>query len=292
MCNVSKYGNKMKKNLKTLALGVLAASVLSGCNQSFSDSQKKEIEVIASEYFVAHPEILVAAGQELQKRQMAAQEQVVKKVAAQYANKLTQDPQTPFVGDADSAVSVVEFFDYQCLFCSKISSDMAKLQDENKDVKFVYKETPIFASQWQASGYAADMGNWVFKLKGSDAYSNYHEAIFKTGKDEGRLQVSDINAIAEQTGLTKSEMAKMPKASYSDTFGLFGALGFGGTPAVIVMPTNGATAENIHVINGYNPAGIKAALASLKSELSAKVSAEGKTDSDKKVEASQNAPAK
>ncbi|MCG9660800.1 MULTISPECIES: hypothetical protein [Vibrio] len=45
---------------------------------------------------------------------------------------------------------------------------------------------------------------------------------------------------------------------------LFQALGFRGTPALIVMPTQHPTADNIHVIFGADPVQIKQAIAQVK----------------------------
>ncbi|PSV00598.1 DsbA family protein [Photobacterium kishitanii] len=267
----------MNLNKSVVVVGVLIASALSGCNLSdskFSDSQKEQIGTIAGDYIVSHPEVLIKASQELRKQQMQAQDNVMKQTSLKFADKLTNDKRTPFVGDVKASVSVVEFFDYQCIFCSKISSKMNELQKANPDVKFVYKETPIFSSQWGTSGYAADVGNWVFATKGSDAYSKYHEGVFNTGKNEGRLQLSDVDAVAQTVGMTKAELAKMPKGSYSDTFGLFGALGLQGTPAVIVMPTdNVKSVDDISVIRGFNPKAVESAIAKLKTELSNRVEA-------------------
>ncbi len=48
------------------------------------------------------------------------------------------------------------------------------------------------------------------------------------------------------------------------TMTLFQALGFRGTPALIVMPTQHPTADNIHVIFGADPVQIKQAIAQVK----------------------------
>ncbi|WP_305814566.1 hypothetical protein [Photobacterium leiognathi] len=51
------------------------------------------------------------------------------------------------------------------------------------------------------------MGNWIFAHNGSDPLftSKYHDAVFATGKDEGKLTKQDINSIATKLGVDTSK---------------------------------------------------------------------------------------
>ena len=263
---------------KVSSLVLLTAVGLTGCNNSvgnavhsnidghsgkFTADQQHAIEKIASEYIIQHPEVLIKASQQLQMREYkridTEQRQTV-------FNNLPEiiTPTTPSViADAGHkpSVKVVEFFDYQCAFCSKLSPVIEKIAS-NKDVELVFKETPIFGSHWAASSYAANVGNAIFKQFGGKVYLKYHNAVFDSHKDEGRLTNSDVDAAVKLAGVD----LKVLKISDSTakTMALFAALGFRGTPMVIVMKSDPKSASDIKLIRGYSPAGIDAAIKELK----------------------------
>ena len=246
----------------------MLGALLTGCNETtannsdnFTAQQKEQIEKIASQYIINHPDVLVKASQTLQQQQMQAQQVEAKKVVIANAEQLINDKATPFIGPKDAKVNVIEFFDYQCMYCSKIADTVKQLEEKNPDVKFIFKETPIFASRWEASKYAADMGNWIYQQKGGATYAKYHNAVFATGKDEGKLTKQDINSIATSVGIDVSKFDA--NNTFMNNFELFSKLGFQGTPALIVMPTNNITTDNITIINGYNPDALEKAISDL-----------------------------
>lgn len=246
--------------MKKLLLPIMLGALLTGCNETttvsnnngdFSAQQKAQIEQIASQYIINHPEVLVKASKTLQQQQMQAQQADAKQAVIANADQLLKDKTTPFIGPKDAKVNVIEFFDYQCMYCSKIADVVKQLEAKNPDVKFIFKETPIFASRWEASKYAADMGNWIYQQKGGATYIKYHNAVFATGKDEGKLTKQDVNTIATSVGVDVSKFDA--NNTFMNNFELFSKLGFQGTPALIVMPSSNITADNVHIINGYNP---------------------------------------
>ena len=255
--------------MKKLLLPIMLGALLTGCNETttannsgeFTAQQKTQIEQIASQYIINHPDVLVKASKTLQQQQMQAQQVDTKQTVIANADQLLNDKATPFIGPKDAKVNVIEFFDYQCMYCSKIADTVKQLEAKNPDVKFIFKETPIFASRWEASKYAADMGNWIYQQKGGAVYAKYHNAVFATGKDEGRLTKQDVKTIATSIGVDVSKFNA--NNTFLNNFELFGKLGFQGTPALIVMPSNNITTENIHIINGYNPDALKKAISEL-----------------------------
>lgn len=98
---------------------------------------------------------------------------------------------------ADAKVTVVEFFDYQCIYCARLAPELEKVIKANPDVRFVFKEFPIFGQRWPASLSAAKTGLQIWKQKGADAYLHYHNAIYATAHNEGKLTDADISAAAK-----------------------------------------------------------------------------------------------
>ena len=72
------------------------------------------------------------------------------------------------------------------------------------DVRYLFKEWPIFGGRWEASLQAAQQGLTVWQKKGPQAYVTYHNAIYATGHNEGKLTAEDILAAASKAGLAAS----------------------------------------------------------------------------------------
>jgi len=109
-----------------------------------------------------------------------------------------------------------------------------------------FKEWPIFGGRWEASLQAAQQGLTVWQKKGPQAYVTYHNAIYATGHNEGKLTAEDILAAASKAGLAASVPGEHT-ASLEKNSNLAEALGLTGTPGIVVMPVSGATPDTITV---------------------------------------------
>ncbi|MCI0567142.1 MAG: thioredoxin domain-containing protein [Acidobacteria bacterium] len=100
----------------------------------------------------------------------------------------------PFLGPADAPVTIVEFSDYQCPYCSRAEPVVKQVLEKYKGkVKFVYRDYPLsfhpFAAKAsEASQCANDQGKfWEF-----------HDALYA---DQSKLSVPDMEATAGRLGL-------------------------------------------------------------------------------------------
>lgn len=212
----------------------------------FTPEQEARIGEIASEYLVAHPEILVRVSQKLQEQQQLRKQKLYALNVMEHQTKLLQDPDTPTIGPEGARVAVIEFFDYQCVFCSQFAPELEKVMKAQPDVRYIFKEWPIFGSRWEASLQAAHQGLAVWKEKGPEAYVTYHNAIYATGHYEGKLTAGDIQAAATKAGVNATNEASHP-AILEKNGTLAESLGLTGTPGIIVMPLTGATPDTITV---------------------------------------------
>lgn len=229
---------------------------------AFTPEQQARIGQIAGDYLLAHPEILVQVSQKLQvQQQQRAQTAMAARVMENQA-ALLADPSTPSVGPKAARVAVIEFFDYQCVFCSRLAPELEKVMQGHHEVRYVFKDWPIFASRWPASHDAAVRGLNIWKAKGPAAYMAFHNGIYRTGHDEGALTPADIDAA------TRTVMKGTPLASGTDSDSVLEAnnqltqkLGLTGTPGLIVMPVDNPTPDTITVLPGAVPvAQIEAAI--------------------------------
>lgn len=245
----------MKRHMMTLLAALIATPGIAAAADSsatFTDAQQQAIGKIASDYIIAHPEVLVQASQKLQAQQQEQQASDALTAVVANAPAILQDKDTPTYGPKDAKVAFVEFFDYQCMYCSRMAPLVEQTIKANPNVRFVFKEWPIFGDRWKASITAAETGLSVWKQKGAQAYLDYHNAIYATGHDEGKLTDADISAAVEKVhaGLPSDAHRQETHAELEKTDELAKSMGFQGTPGFIVMPVSGASAANTTVLPG------------------------------------------
>jgi protein-disulfide isomerase len=155
-----------------------------------------------------------------------------------------RDPEIPVLGNPQGDITIVEYFDYQCPFCKKISPVLDQVLNEDKKVRLVLKDWPILGDP---SGYAARL---VLAAKYQNKYESAHRALI--GK-VGRLTEAVIDDTLAQAGVDVAK-AKADLAANKATIDALlrrnndqaEAFGFRGTPAFVVgtfRVPGGLTAE-------------------------------------------------
>ncbi|KAA5933199.1 thioredoxin domain-containing protein [Pantoea sp. Bo_2] len=215
----------------------------------FTPEQETRIGELAKAYLLKHPELLIEVDQKLQKIQYDEQIKAMTTAAIQHQDDLLNDKTVPAIGPEDAKVAVIEFFDYQCSVCARQAPIIQSLMKNNPQVRFIFKEWPIFGYRWKPSFQAAETGLRIWQQKGGDAYMKYHNALFASGHIEGALTQKDITKAASAAGAGKLKSNDMlDTLSHTDI--LAKNTGFQGTPAMIVMPLSGATAETVTIYPG------------------------------------------
>lgn len=155
-----------------------------------------------------------------------------------------RDADNPVLGNPDGDITIVEYFDYQCPYCKKISPVLDQVIAEDKKVRLVLKDWPILGDP---SGYAARL---VLAAKYQNKYEPAHRALI--GR-VGRLTEAAIDDTLAQAGIDVAK-AKADLATNKATIDALlkrnndqaEAFGFRGTPAFIVgtfRVPGGLTAE-------------------------------------------------
>ena len=248
-------GYDLGQNFNKSGINVEQSELMQGISAGMSGTKPKLSKIEMQETMQQFQTAMQAKALADQKQQ----EQKTEHLVLQEQNTLLNDPSTPYIGPKNAKVAVIEFFDYQCAFCSLVAPAIELSMHENPDVKFIFKDYPIFGQRWPESYYAADMGIVAFQQGGSELYKKYHDGIFATGHDEGKLTQNDIDQVANKIGIN---VKNIDSSELGDTFKtlpetvkastqLGHQLGFQGTPAIIVMPTTNATPENTTIFFGY-----------------------------------------
>lgn len=220
----------------------------------FTPEQERRIGEIAADYLVAHPDVLITVSKKIQEQQRQRVQLNYAVRAMDNQKLLLNDADTPATGPAHAKVAVITFFDYQCVFCSRLAPDLEKIMLARPDVLYVFKELPIFGDRWENSRKAAERGLSVWKQKGADAYMTYHNAIYRTGHDEGKLSAEDISEASRQADWKAAPGTEDFTPALSRNNELTAKLGLTGTPGIIVMPVSDAIPQKITVFPGFIPA--------------------------------------
>src|SRR6202043_1018035 len=113
--------------------------------QSFTDTQRGDIEAIVKNYLIGHPEVLEEAMNELSKRQAAVEAAKHEASVAKNADEIFNSPRGVVLGNKDGDVTFVEFFDYNCGYCKRAMTDMLDLLKNDPKLKVVLKEFPVLS---------------------------------------------------------------------------------------------------------------------------------------------------
>lgn len=214
---------------------------------NLTEKQKTDLNEHIKNYILENPSILYQAAENYKNQEIENQFKHLNAGVISNVDKILNDPNTPYIGPKDSKKAVVLFFDYNCVYCSMLAIDLEKVVKSNPDVKFIFKDMPIFERERETSKYAAQIGMKIFKEKGGDSYFSYHNDIFKAGRDERGLEMSEVNDIAKKYGVESIE--KLENADIVDESMLLSqTLKIIGTPTLIFLPTRNQTEDNVRVI--------------------------------------------
>ena len=223
---------KITSLLTLSALAVSMASPVAMAADDLSAVQQKQVEKIVHDYLVTNPEVLMEASQALQKKQQQNAQEQAKTAIADNAKALFNQT-LGVIGNLKGNVTLVEFFDYQCIHCKKMSTVINDLVKKDSNLRVIYKEFPIFgdSSEW-ASKAALAAG-----MQGK--YQAMHEALLKIEK---HLDKKLVLATAKSVGLDMAKLQKdMNGKVVSDILNenrqLAEKMHLMGTPAFIVAST-------------------------------------------------------
>ncbi len=215
-----------------LSLAALPAVFQPAAAQEVSDAERKRMEAIVRDYLTKNPDVIVDALRAYEeKRQADAQQEATAALAANRA-ALERDATTPVAGNPKGDVTIVEFFDYRCGYCKKVTPVVRELLKKDGNVRFVFKEFPILGPD---SRKAAEAAQAAWKIE-PDKYLAFHVALMENRGNLDEARILDIaKSVGIDPGKLKTAMADPSiKAKLNANMELAQKLQIGGTPAFIV----------------------------------------------------------
>jgi protein-disulfide isomerase len=202
--------------------------------QSFSDSQRGDIETIVRNYLIAHPEVLEEAMAELSRRQTAAEAEKHEAGVAKNAQTIFNSPRGVVLGNKDGDVTFVEFFDYNCGYCKRAMTDMLELLKSDPKLKVVLKEFPVLNP---GSVEAAQVGVAVrMQDPSGKKYLDFHQKLLngRGAADKARAMAAAKEAGLDMARIEKDLASPEVRATLEENFKLAEAMGMNGTPSYVI----------------------------------------------------------
>ncbi|NOU27146.1 MAG: thioredoxin domain-containing protein [Polyangiaceae bacterium] len=141
----------------------------------------------------------------------------------------------PFKGNANAKVTIVEFSDFQCPFCSRVEPQVADIMKNYGDkVKFVWMDKPL--PMHPDAPLASEAAREAFKQKGNDGFWKMHDKLFA---NQQKIKREDLDGYAKDIGLDAGKFkAALDSHTHKDTVDAASKAGDGagitGTPAFII----------------------------------------------------------
>jgi protein-disulfide isomerase len=116
--------------------------------------------------------------------------------------ELTVSPDDHIRGNPDAKITLIEFSDFECPFCSRFHPTMQQLLSEyGDDVRWVYKHFPLNSIHPQAQK-AAEASECAWDQGGNDAFWAYGDGLFE---NQSRLGSAFFSELAGNLGLNVSQ---------------------------------------------------------------------------------------
>ena len=141
----------------------------------------------------------------------------------------------PTVGAKDADYTIVEFFDYRCGYCEKQANDFSELLVENKNIKIIYLEFPIFGGISEIASLIA-LKVWE---QNPSLYFEIHNSFMKLGPS---MKKKNLIEVLDKKGLDGKNIYDSVKGEKNNRIiiqnkALAKRLNLRGTPASIINDT-------------------------------------------------------
>jgi len=138
----------------------------------------------------------------------------------------------PTRGNEDAVVTIIEWSDFQCPFCNRVSPTLAQIQEEYGDrVRFVFKHMPLSIHPQAAGAHAA-----AEAAHRQGKFWEMHDRLFENQRD---LSVETLAGYASAMGLDMDQYSRDVESEevakrISDDMAQAQKLGVTGTPSFFI----------------------------------------------------------
>ncbi|HZZ88061.1 MAG TPA: thioredoxin domain-containing protein [Caulobacteraceae bacterium] len=231
--------------MRAALAATLASLLVAACQPAPQSDSAFDAKVRA--YLMAHPKDLRAALQNMQTSEEAADDAQARAALPALRAALEHDPRD-FAANPNGKVTVTEFYDYRCPHCINIAPQVVALVRSRPDVRFVFKEMPIFGSTSEHAARAA----LAAKAQGKDYVGLYQAMMSTKGLDDAAIdRIAAANGV-DVAAMNAPATVARDRTQFDDIGKLATRLSIDGTPGFVVGDT---------IIKGEDYEGLAAAIA-------------------------------
>lgn len=239
--------------MKRFALVTMALVLAVSCTTSKEDIKKmmKENPDIITESIKANPAKFIEALNEAVKLSQEGEgkrreEEEKKQLETSFTNPLLAEIRSDenFRGNKDAPITLIEYSDFECPFCSRGFNTVMELMEKYKGkIRFAYKHLPL---SFHPQAMPASQYYEAIRLQSPDKAWKFHDAIYK---NQRKLQNGEafLKAEAKSLGVDMNRLAKDVKSEAVQTridadMAEAAKFGFQGTPGFLLngIPVKGA----------------------------------------------------
>jgi protein-disulfide isomerase len=234
----SKWENEMKRSHVWTLVAAFSVAFVGACAgpvvaAEFTPEQKTEIGTIMKDYLVNNPEVLRAAIEALDKHDKQVEADARQSAVADQAGPLFSSAHQANVGNLKGDATLVEFFDYNCHYCKGALPDMAKLMQNDPNMKLVLKDFPVLGP---GSVEAAKVATAVRNQLHGDKFWQFHVKLLGS---HGPVGKTEALAVAKDMGVDMDRLNKDIEspdvtAGLDEVMKMADALQINGTPSFVV----------------------------------------------------------
>ena len=190
-------------------------------SKASSDIEKAVIKVIK-----AHPELVRDALNELERRDTVAKAQQEAITLAKSSKAIFSDTGAVVLGNPNGDITLVEFMDYHCGYCKKMSVGLDELIQRDPQLRVLVKQLPILGAESVA---AAQL---MLSAGQGQTAQQVHQALMNSQK----LDAASLRSIEQSYQLKPTDKISANRA-LGEVRVLAEQLNIQGTPALVIGTT-------------------------------------------------------
>ena len=190
----------------------------------------EQVESLIAQYLKDHPDTVIQAVKDAQAQEEQSKAEQAKATLADLTARIFKNPADPVFGNPGGDVAMVEFFDYKCPYCKRVTPDVDALIAEDSNLRVVLKEYPILGPDSVLAAKMAYAAQRQGKYREMHVVLMNHRGDFSEPTLMQRAGSEGVNIARLKNDLADPAIAGQIQANLE----LGSAIGITGTPAFIV----------------------------------------------------------
>ena len=213
--------------------------------------RRDDVESIVANYIEENPVAILESIEKYYNKKSSEQKEKKLEILSKNKKELFEQALDPKIGDIDSKIKIVLFFNYECVYCEKAMEVIEKLLQEY-NFQVIFKEYAVTAGEISVANKIGISINMMDSVQ----YQLFHKYMFDPNKnnksEEGILKLASelgINSGKINDILQKEDTKKKFDDLIKCNENLISMLGVSATPAYIIHDTKSEDNSNdiIHV---------------------------------------------